>query len=139
MYDPAADGWRPMPAAMLPGGLGIPWAKRAGKHWHYGLPTADDHLNPSGIVHGGVLLAFADHGLSLLAWEAAGRTTCITIQLNTHFLDGIRPGEFIELRGEVTRRTSSLIFLRGLVGVRNSHAARDVGAVDGVWRVMRPR
>jgi acyl-coenzyme A thioesterase PaaI-like protein len=128
-----------MPAAMLPGGLGIPWAKRAGEHWHYGLPTADDHLNPNGVVHGGVLLAFADHGLSLLAWEAAGRTTCITIQLNTHFLDGIRPGEFIELRGEVTRRTSSLIFLRGLVGVRNSHAARDVGAVDGVWRVMRPR
>ena len=38
-YDPAADGWRPMPAAALPGSLGIPWAKRAGEHWHYGLPT----------------------------------------------------------------------------------------------------
>lgn len=138
-YDPAADGWRPMPAAALPGGLGIPWAKRVGGHWHYGLPIGDGHLNPNGVVHGGVLMAFADHGLSLLAWEAAGRATCITIQLNAHFLDAVRPGEFIELRGEVTRRTSFLVFLRGLVGARSGDAARDVGSLDGVWRVMRSR
>jgi acyl-coenzyme A thioesterase PaaI-like protein len=138
-YDPAADGWRLMPAAALPGGLGIPWAKRVGEQWRYGLPIGDGHLNPNGVVHGGVLMAFADHGLGLLAWEAAGRATCITIQLNAHFLDAIRPGEFIELRGEVTRRTSGLVFLRGLAGARNSHGARDVGSLDGVWRVMRPR
>ena len=35
-------------------------------------------------------MAFADHGLSFLAWEAAERTLCTTIQLNTHFLDAIR-------------------------------------------------
>jgi len=74
-----------------------------------------------------------------LAWEAAERVPCTTIQLNTHFLDGIRPGEFIELRGEVTRRTRGLVFLRGVVGARNTHALRDVGSVDGVWRVLRPR
>jgi acyl-coenzyme A thioesterase PaaI-like protein len=138
-YDPAADGWRPMPAAALPGSLGVPWAKRVGAYWQYGLAMTDSHLNPNGVVHGGVLLAFADHGLSMLAWQAAERTPCITIQLNTHFLDGIQSGEFIELRGEVTRRTSGLVFLRGVVGARDSHAARDVGSVDGVWRVMRPR
>src|SRR3954447_10170705 len=138
-YDPAADGWRPMPAAGLPGSLGIPWAKRAGEYWQYGLPTTDSHLNPNGVVHGGVLLTFADHGLSMLAWQAAERAPCITIQLNTHFLDGIRLGEFIDLRGEVTRRTRGLVFLRGVIGARDSDAVRDVGSVDGVWRVMRPR
>jgi acyl-coenzyme A thioesterase PaaI-like protein len=138
-FDPVAEGWRSLAAAPLPGGLGLPWAKRVDGHWHYGLMTEADHGNPHGVVHGGVLMAFADHGLSLLAWEAAGRATCITIQLNAHFLDAIRPGEFIELRGEVTRRTSGLVFLRGLAGARNSHGARDVGSLDGVWRVMRPR
>ena len=128
-----------MPAAALPGDLGIPWAKRVGEHWQYGLPAAEAHLNPNGVVHGGVLMALADHGLSLLAWEAAERIPCITIQLNVHFLDAIRPGEFIELHGEVTRRTSGLIFLRGLVGARNGHAVRDVGSLDGIWRVLRPR
>jgi acyl-coenzyme A thioesterase PaaI-like protein len=138
-YDPAADGWRPLPGAALPASLGIPWARRDGEQWLYGLPTADTHANPHGIVHGGVLMVFADHGLSLLAWEAAERVPCTTIQLNTHFLDGIRPGEFIELRGEVTRRTRGLVFLRGVVGARSTHARRDVGSVDGVWRVLRSR
>jgi acyl-coenzyme A thioesterase PaaI-like protein len=138
-YDPAIDGWRALPAAALPGGLGIPWARRVDEAWLYGLLTAETHANPSGVVHGGVVMTFADHGLSFLAWEAAERAPCTTIQLNTHFLDGIKPGEFIELRGEVIRRTHGLVFLRGIVDARNTHGVRNVGAVDGVWRVLRPR
>lgn len=137
-YEPAADGWRPMPSAALPSGIGIPWSRRVDGVWHYGLLTDDDHGNPNGVVHGGVLMAFADHGLSMLAWEAAERAPCTTIQLNTHFLDAIRPGEFIELRGEVTRRTRGLVFVRGVIGVRGTDHERDVGAVDGIWRILRP-
>ncbi|WP_428488281.1 PaaI family thioesterase [Rhodopila sp.] len=138
-YDPAADGWRALPGAALPGGLGIPWARKQDGNWRYGLRTTAEHANPSGVVHGGVLMAFADHGLSFLAWEAAERAPCTTIQLNTHFLDGVRPGDFLELRGEVTRRTRGLVFLRGVAGVRNAGGTRDVVAVDGIWRVLQPR
>ena len=84
-------------------------------------------------------MAFADHGLSFLAWEAAERAPCTTIQLNTHFLDAIKPGEFIELRGEVTRRTRGLVFVRGGVAAHHGEKMRDVGAIDGIWRVLRPR
>src|ERR1700689_642817 len=80
-YDPASDGWRTMPRAPLPGGLGVPWAKRVDGLWRYGLLTEGDQGNPHGVVHGGVLMAFADHGLSFRAWEAAGRAQCTTIQL----------------------------------------------------------
>jgi acyl-coenzyme A thioesterase PaaI-like protein len=138
-FDPAAGGWRALPGAAMPGGLGVPWAKRVDGAWHYGLLTTVGHDNGSGVVHGGVLMAFADHGLSLLAWEAAERGNCTTIQLNTHFLDGIAPGEFIELRGEVTRRTRGLVFVRGVIGVRDGDRMREVGAIDGIWRVLRPR
>jgi acyl-coenzyme A thioesterase PaaI-like protein len=138
-YDPAAEGWRTLPGAALPSGIGIPWARRVDGVWHYGLMTDDDHGNPNGVVHGGVMMAFADHGLSMIAWEAAERTLCTTIQLNTHFLDTIHPGEFVELRAEVTRRTRGLVFVRGVIGVRGHDAERDVGAVDGIWRVLRPR
>ena len=137
--DPAEDGWRALPGAAMPSGLGVPWSKRVDGRWHYGLLTTADHDNGSGVVHGGVLMAFADHGLSLLAWEAADRGPCTTIQLNTHFLDGIKPGEFIELRGEVTRRTRGLVFVRGVIGARHGDDMRDVGAIDGIWRVLRPR
>lgn len=138
-YDPAADGWRPMPRAGLPAGLGVPWGKKTETGWLYGLWTVDDHTNINGVLHGGVLMTFADHGLSMLAWEAAERAPCTTIQLNTQFLDAVHPGEFLELRGEVVRRTRSLVFMRGIVGVRDPSGVRDVGGIDGIWRVLRPR
>jgi acyl-coenzyme A thioesterase PaaI-like protein len=138
-FDPSADGWRALSGAAMPGGLGVPWAKRVDGGWRYGLLTSHAHANPHGAVHGGVLMAFADHGLSFLAWEAADRGPCTTIQLNTHFMDGIRPGEFIELRGEVTRRTPGLVFVRGIIRAGSGDAARDAGAVDGIWRVLRTR
>jgi acyl-coenzyme A thioesterase PaaI-like protein len=138
-YDPLTDGWRAVPSAPMPAGLGVPWARKREGEWIYGLLTGPGHANPNGVVHGGVLMAFADHGLSLFAWEAAGRAPCTTIQLNTHFLDAIKPGEFMELRGEVTRRTQGLVFVRGVIGARDTEKIRDVGAIDGIWRVLRPR
>jgi uncharacterized protein (TIGR00369 family) len=137
-YDPGAEGWRALPGAAMPSGLGVPWAKKIDGQWRYGLRLVAEHGNPNGVVHGGVLMAFADHGLSLLAWEAAERSVCTTIQLNTHFLDAARPGEFIELRGEVTRRTRGLVFLRGMIASRDLPGSKDIVAVDGIWRVLRP-
>jgi acyl-coenzyme A thioesterase PaaI-like protein len=136
-FDPAARGWRPLKGAALPGGLGVPWALKLGDNWRYGLLTGAEHVNPSGAVHGGVLMAFADHGLSFLAWEAAERAACATIQMNSQFLDGVAPGEFVELRGEVVRRTKSLVFMRGLMVALGGSAERAVVAVDGIWRILR--
>jgi acyl-coenzyme A thioesterase PaaI-like protein len=53
--------------------------------------------------------------------------------LNTHFLAAVTPGEFVELRGEVTRATKGLVFVRGKLSV----GERDVAAVDGIWRILR--
>jgi acyl-coenzyme A thioesterase PaaI-like protein len=131
--DPATQGWRLMRSGAMPAGIGFPWSKRTDDGWRYGLLTTAEHANPQGALHGGILMTFADHGLSLLAWEAAKRAACTTIQLNTHFLAGVRPGDFVELRGEVTRATLGLVFVRGKLSV----GERDVVAVDGIWRVFR--
>jgi acyl-coenzyme A thioesterase PaaI-like protein len=117
----------------MPAGIGYPWSKRSDEGWRYGLLTTPEHANPQGVLHGGILMTFADHGLSLLAWEAANRAACTTIQLNTHFLAVVQPGNFVELRGEITRATSGLVFVRGKLTV----GERDVAAVDGIWRVFR--
>jgi acyl-coenzyme A thioesterase PaaI-like protein len=138
-YDPAADGWRALTRAAMPAGLGMPWAKQQDGNRLYGLLTGAEHANPNGVVHGGVVMALADHGLSLLAWEAAERAPCTTIQLNLHFLDAIQPGEFIVLRGEITRCTRGLVFVRGVIAAHHHEKVRDVGAIDGIWRVLRPR
>jgi acyl-coenzyme A thioesterase PaaI-like protein len=132
-FDPAAHGWREMRGGPMPAGIGLPWAKRFEGHWRYGLLTTTAHANPQGAVHGGILMTFADQGLSLLAWEAANRAFCTTIQLNTQFLAAVRPGEFVELNGEITRATSGLVFVRGMLSIGD----RAVAVVDGIWRAAR--
>ena len=132
-FDPAQLGWRPMRLGPMPAGAGIPWSKRADERWRYAMLTGPEHANPQGDVHGGMLMTFADQGLSLLAWEAAGRAPCSTIQLNTHFLAAVRPGDFVELDGEITRAARGLVFVRGILSVGET----QVAAIDGIWRVLR--
>lgn len=137
-FDPVAQGWRPMPKAALPSGQGTPWSRRIDDAWCYGLQTTDEHANPQGALHGGVMMTLADHALSILAWQAADRAPCTTIQLNTQFLAAVRPGEFIWVAGEVVRRTGSLVFMRGIIRAsEDGTTSRDVGAADGIWRVLR--
>jgi len=119
----------------MPAGVGVPWRKRHADGWVYGLLTRADHANPAGAVHGGVLAVFADHTLGCYVEAAADGAPNVTIQLNTHFLAAVAPGSFLELRGEVTRATGSMVFVRGIISVAES----DVLAVDGIWRVFRGR
>ncbi len=132
-FVPVAHGWKEMRDGPMPGGLGAAYAKRFPDGWRYGFLTREDHINPAGAVHGGILMTFADHVLGLYVWEAANRAPNVTIQLNTHFLGAVSAGDFLELRGEVTRAAGSMVFVRGLIRV----GEKDVVAADGIWRVFR--
>ena len=131
-FDPASAGWRLMKAGPMPAGLGIPWSRRVEGVWEYGMLTQPDHVNPAGAVHGGVLMTFADHVLGLYVWAVSKGAPNVTIQLNTHFLAAVAPGDFVVLRGQVTRGAKSLVFVRALLSV----GERDVVAADGIWRVF---
>jgi uncharacterized protein (TIGR00369 family) len=134
-FDPSYSGWTAIDEDPMPGGLGTTWRKRQENTWVYGMQTQREHANRAGAVHGGVLVAFADHTLGNYVETAAEGAPNVTIQLNSHFLSAVEPGEFLELRGEVTRATGSLVFIRGIIAV----GPRGVLAADGIWRVFRPR
>ena len=102
----------------LPGFMGVAgplWSRREGGSWAYGLLLAHSHLNPAGVAHGGALLTLIDHVMSTVAWEASGRTPCLTLQLDTQLLAPARAGQFVEARARVVRRTHSLLFMQGSV------------------------
>jgi uncharacterized protein (TIGR00369 family) len=132
--EPEDEGWRRMVQPGFPAGLGSVWARRVDAGWEYGLALAADHANPAGKVHGGVLLALADHALSLVAWQAAGRVPCATIQLSMQFLRPVEPEGFLRARGEVVRLTGSLVFMRGILTASDGG---EVAAADGIWRTQR--
>ncbi len=90
------------------------------------------HTNAQGFVHGGVLMTFADHALSLLVWEAAGRANCSTVQLDNHFLAAVRAPAFVELDAEILRQGRSMIFARCSLRIGDD----VVMTANGVWRVL---
>jgi uncharacterized protein (TIGR00369 family) len=134
-FDPHAEGWKPLPAEDYPALIGPFWAKREPgepRRWRYGFLAEKRHANIGGVVHGGMLMSFADDMLGMAVWEAAGRKPCTTVQLNTHFISPARIGDFVESRAEVMRATRTVVFVRGTLAVGD----RTVVAADGVWKIL---
>ena len=127
-------GWRQRSLPGFAGLIGPLWVRKEEAGWAYGLLATADHLNPAGVVHGGLLTALLDHGISAIAWEALGRRACVTVQLDTHFLAAAREGQFLEVRGRVMRATSSLVFMQGEL----STDGQTVATAVAVLKLMGP-
>jgi uncharacterized protein (TIGR00369 family) len=90
------------------------------------------HVNDRGVVHGGMLMTFADQAFGELVLDSVDRRLCATVQLNTHFIAAVQVGDLVEARGEIVRATRSLVFMRGFLAV----GERTVAAIDGIWKVL---
>lgn len=131
---PQAQGWKVRTLSGFIETTGPLWTRREGDAWAYGFLAGTQHLNPAGVVHGGMLLTLLDHAISAVAWEASGRAPCVTVQLDTHFVGAMQQGHFAEARAEVSHRTRKLIFMRGTVVV-----AQDlVVSAQAILRVTAP-
>jgi uncharacterized protein (TIGR00369 family) len=73
----------------------------------------DRHVNGSGICHGGMLMSFADATLGTIAWNAVGRSPCVTLSMQTSFMKAGRLGDLVEVQPELVRKTKSVLFVRG--------------------------
>ncbi|MYM62421.1 PaaI family thioesterase [Pseudomaricurvus sp. HS19] len=131
---PAEQGdWKRKEMKGIPASLGALWTQKTADGWHYGVQLGESHCNAQGIIHGGVLMTFFDHALSLKVWEAADRAICSTVQLDTHFLSAVTPPAFVELESEILKTGKSLIFARGVLKVDG----KAVMEGKGVWSVVR--
>ncbi len=74
------------------------------------------HCNMFGIVHGGVLMCFADYTLCLSALESFSEG-CVTITCDNQFVASAEAGELLIGRGELIRRTRKLAFVRATLSV----------------------
>ena len=133
VFDPAQEGWISRddePGFMVL--IGPLWQQGEGQDLTFGFLAEEKHLNRRGVVHGGMLMAFADQALGLTARELTGGLPQATIQLDTHFIAPAVAGEFISVKAEVVRRTRSILFMRGTLGV----GARAVASSQGIWKVL---
>ena len=72
------------------------------------------HLNGGGMLHGGLLMSFADFALFAIArdhLEGMG----VTVAFNSEFVSAGPANALIEATGEVTKAARSILFVRGKV------------------------
>ncbi len=114
--------------------IGPVWMKRQEGRLLFALIVDRQHLNRDGFLHGGMILAFFDHAIGIVAFEAGGVTRQVTIQLSTQFIKGARQGQFIEIHSDVLSQTANLLFMRAVC----VSGSETLAAADGIWKKKRP-
>lgn len=79
----------------------------------FAFKAEEKHCNSGGIVHGGLLMTFAD--LMMCAGGTVGTTDrgVFTVSFNADFMASGNRNEIIKARSEVIRRTGQMVFMRG--------------------------
>ena len=136
-FDPAAAGWQPYghDDTGFIGLVGPLWSRRKGDSFEYAFMAADKHHNLRGVVQGGMLMTFADRSMGRTCFYANEQQPQAAVQLDVHFIDGVRVGEFVECKARVVRRTRSLVFMSGELVV----GTRVVATANGVWKTLGKR
>lgn len=73
----------------------------------------DKNCNVNGLVHGGILMTFADFSLCMLATDGYKEESCTTVSFNADFMAAASKGEMITCVPSVTRKTGSMVFVKG--------------------------
>lgn len=134
-FDPAAAGWQPYAGEGFFALVGPLWTRQeAGTHL-FAFKAEAKHHNRRGVVHGGMLMAFADRSMGMTCWYANGEQPQATVHLDMHFVDAVKIGEFVEAKCHVVRRTRALVFMRAELTV----GERVVATATGVWKTLGKR
>lgn len=131
-----AEGWRQVPAVHYSAAIGPTFVKLIDGKVTAAL-LAQDHLanDNLGIVHGGAMMTFADMAMGIGVGHAIdGKATFVTAHLAVQFTSAARIGDVITCQPEVVRKTSSMVFIRGLIVVGD----RVVASCDGIFKLLDP-
>jgi acyl-coenzyme A thioesterase PaaI-like protein len=129
-------GWSSIDANGFTGYIAPLWRRGTpGVDREVGFIADERHTNYQETVHGGALMTFADIGLGWVAADAIGHTRCVTAQLAIQLVASPRVGDFISCRAELVRRTSQMVFVRGLIKAGD----KTVASADGIWKVLVPK
>ena len=90
------------------------------------------HVNMRGVIHGGMLMTFADAAIGQAAWDVCDHARCVTLNMQSQFLAPAVVGDLVEVAPVLTRRTRTLMFLRGEFTVRGE----PIFSVSSVWKIL---
>ncbi len=92
----------------------------------------ENHLNASGITHGGYLSALVDAGSGTAAHRAAGNAPCVTISLDLKFISTSKLDDEIIGHTKILKKTKTLVFLFCELKCNN----KIITSASGVWKIL---
>jgi acyl-coenzyme A thioesterase PaaI-like protein len=129
-------GYVPTPNGGFTNHAGPFWLRYSLDGVEAALPIEARHCNEHmGKMHGGLLMTFADIALGAKVGEALNSALMVTTQINVHFVAGANLSEVLTCKPELVRKTSRMVFVRGLIEA----GGRTVANVDGIWTVLAPK
>ena len=128
-----AEGWKPLPTIRYSAALGPTFSRVVEGQLEVCL-LAQDHLGNDnlGIVHGGAMMTFGDMALGCAVGQVAAGQLFVTVQLQFQFVAAANVGTLVTCAPQVVRRTSQLVFVRGLI----ENCGRPVASADGIFKLL---
>ncbi len=93
----------------------------------------ENHLNASGITHGGYLSALIDAGAGTAAHRSTENETCVTISLDLKFIGTSKIEDEIIGYVKILKKTKTLVFLYCELKSNNN----IISSANGVWKILK--
>lgn len=93
------------------------------------------HVRSDGTAHEGMLMTAADAFMGGTAWRGSGGKPCVTLSMQTSYLDDVDLGDVVECRAKVEHRTRAIIFVSAAFTV----AGKPVMTATSLWKVLGER
>jgi uncharacterized protein (TIGR00369 family) len=132
-FDPTKAGWERAPVKGFLELVGPIWTRRAEDGGVvFGFLAEEKHENRRGVLQGGMMATLLDRAIGVNISQANEGRPQATIQLNIHYLDAVRIGEFVEAHCTIKRRTKTIWF----AGATATVGSRPVATADGIWKIL---
>ena len=94
-----------------------------------------NHLNSSGITHGGYIASIFDAGAGTGAHRAAGNVPCVTISLDIKFMGSTKLGDEIIGFTKIQKKTKNFVFL--ICHLQSK--GKVVASASGIWKILNSK
>ena len=92
-----------------------------------------NHLNATGITHGGYLSALIDAGAGTAAHRSVENAPCVTISLDIKFIGTSKINDEIIGNVKILKKTKTLVFLFCELKCNN----KIITSASGVWKILK--
>ncbi|HEX9173649.1 MAG TPA: PaaI family thioesterase [Telluria sp.] len=115
--------------------LGPLYYRRDGNDTVIAIRVEERHTNMRGIAHGGMLASLADSALGIgISMACDGKTSFVTVNLTTDFVEAARPGDWVEAHLDIQRIGQRMAFANCYLQVGEKRILR----ASGVFAAMKP-